>query len=149
MKTQSPTRRVIIKFAVITMIITMIIEIERVTQNAISLENVFHISILRNWTANEKEPASPKSSSVCLRSCRNWTPSVDSSSMRFTWIRALNPASFLFFMYGEEPESANQSACKDDPSVVSSSSFSFSVSVQIRSTLRSYPTLSRASSKHG
>jgi hypothetical protein len=39
---------VIIKFAVITMIITMIIEIERVTQNAISLENVFHISILRN-----------------------------------------------------------------------------------------------------
>ena len=149
MKTQSPTRRVIIKFAVITMIITMIIEIDRVTQNAISLENVFHISILRNYTAKEKEPASPKSSSVCLRSYKNWTPSVDSSSIRFTWIRALNPVSFLFFMYGEGSDFSNQNYCKEDPSVVFSSSLSSSISVQSRSTLRSYPNLSRASSKHG
>ena len=51
MKTHIPTRKVMTRLAVISMIIITIIEIDRETQKVISLENVFHISMLRNWTA--------------------------------------------------------------------------------------------------
>ena len=56
MKTQRPTRNVIVGFAVMIMIIISTTVIERETQSVISLVKVLHISISWNCTANEKVP---------------------------------------------------------------------------------------------